>query len=98
MNERPSFQELSEKVLIRRRMLDEARRSLDHGLSERSARLVIDVLERVQDNDEAILGIHRECLALLEHAGKIIRFWEETRPPATIVVGSPPNSDPGEKP
>jgi hypothetical protein len=82
------------KILVRRRILEEAREHYDAADYDSTIRAMLTFLENVQATDERVIELHRECVAMIEHAGKVLELEHMTRPIVVKVEGAvPPITD-----
>lgn len=79
-------QQLEERMLYRRRLIENGRKWLDEGDLASALGHVFMVLDQIQQNDESVIQLHRECLAMVEHAGKALSLVEMMKP-TVIKVG-----------
>ncbi len=75
-----AIQEMSDSILTRRRLIEDAKQHLVHDNHELAMRAIIRTLEHVQQSDERVMQLHRECLVLLEQAGKVLELHRKIAP------------------
>lgn len=92
MNDRPQLKELTEAMLIRRRLLESAKDDYDVADYDGVLRHVLQFLEHAQRNDESVVALYHECIGLTGYCAKVLERASAFGP-ITIPVPSPPSSE-----
>ena len=86
MNRQDNLGALNDRIVDRRRVLDEARMYINAGETDKALMALLDFCERVQRFDEATTRLHRECLAMVEQSRKVLEL-DASRRPVVIKIG-----------
>jgi hypothetical protein len=91
---RPQLDEMSNNMMARRRILENVKRRFADCDDPGALRETIRFLEHVQATDESVMGLHRECLSMVDLCQRALTL-EALRQP--LVVTLPPASLPKRK-
>ena len=76
-------QQLEEKMIYRRMLIENGRRCLEQsdrmGITDAIGNIFL-VLDQIQQGDESVIQLHRECLSMIEHTQKCLALIEQMKP------------------
>jgi hypothetical protein len=76
---------LRERLQARRQLVDRAREYFSIGSTSRALALVITAIEQINDHDENLLMLHKECLALMSISERVLEHEAKSLNGAMIV-------------
>ncbi len=80
--------ELSNAMMVRKRLIERARQSLRENDMALAMVDVLGCLENIQDNERRLLELHAECLGMIQLCHKAVEMEVLRRPVIIKVDGS----------